>query len=229
VIRGGGSGKALWIGLALLLGVVPSPCVSNSAGPARASRSAEPPDWSRIPADERLRLYWNRDEVPAFPERGDSLLHVRDWPRSRVFGGEACSLVLSKTGPGRTYSAHYVVHSPDVDHFAEKQGTYLGSKLQRGPSSIWRSDSTLVERSYAAPPLLRAWSYDSAGRLIHYESGGLAAVAPFPPWLSVWFSPDGSLIACEVDGSAYWMGRRVIYREMFEYLAEYYGWPKGRR
>jgi len=226
---GGRPGKALWIGLTLLLGTVPSPSVSSPADSARIARSADPPDWSRIPAEERRRLYWNRDEVPAFPENADSLLHVGNWPRSRVIGGEACSLFVSKFGHRGTYSAHYAVHSPDVDEIVERQRTYPGSKLQRGPSSIWRGDSTLVERSYSAPPLLRTWSYDSAGKLIHYESGNLISVAPFLPWLSVWFSPEGNLIACEVDGSAYWMGRRVIYREMFEYLAEYYGWPKGLR
>ncbi len=96
------------------------------------------------------------------------------------------------------------------------------------PTSRWRSDSTLAERSYVTAEKWESWAYDSTGVLIHYEfvlrrSGRLLGSR-----VSVWFSREGSLIACAVDGDAYWMGRRGTVGEMFDYLAAYYRWPKLR-
>src|SRR5258705_13796630 len=89
----------------------------------------------------------------------------------------------------------------------------------------WRGDSTLSERSYATPAWLKTWAYDPSGALNPYEFIGFEPGGHFNKWISVCYSHEGALIACEVDGDAYWMGHKGTFREMFQHLAEYYRWP----
>jgi len=79
-----------------------------------------------------------------------------------------------------------------------------------------------MERSYTTSKAFQTWQYDSSGALFHYQ---FAPRQFFVEPISVWFSREGFLIACEVDAGAFWMGRRVTTGEMFHYLAKYYRWP----
>jgi len=87
----------------------------------------------------------------------------------------------------------------------------------------------LRERSYVTPEKWQTWYYDSTGVLIHYEFMLSPSLRRLGERVSVWFSREGNLIGCAVDGDAYWMGRRGTVGEMFHYLGKYYRWPEGLR
>jgi hypothetical protein len=212
--------RARWIVLSLL--------VLATSAYGGSPDSTQRANWSRIPPEFRGWIHTSVSDLPEYPENGDSLMHVKLWPPTRVFDGvtyvqefsssesDRFKLNLSslaEVDSGWDYGSHYVTYSKD--------GARSGG---RGPSYYWRSDSTLAERVYATPEWTRTWGYSERGWLRQYHFSEKVANGFVRG--DEWFAEDGSLVACLVGGQHYWRGERKQSEEYRRLLAEFYHWRK---
>ena len=189
------------------------------------------PVWSTLPDSLRNFVILNRRSVPAYPEDADSLLQVRNWPKTRTFDGQVYSLEFSamqsdqvmlhltdlgQVPAGWGYGARYVRHSEN------------DPSISRGPAYYWRNDGTLSERSYTSTSYSRIWEYCSPSVLHHYFFVPEDNKRQHPGFHE-YFGPTGDLIGLNAGRKHYWLGHEVPVDSFFQHVNAVYAECRRQR